>query len=78
MTERVKHQYLVECETEKFFQTPADKPRLRDMIANRVWEMDGIVHGTADVKIVGADVVIISRAEYEQMKAKIQHLESTQ
>lgn len=72
----MKHQFIVECDSEKNFNSKSGEQQLRDHIAGRLWEMDGIVHGTAVCRIVPAECVVVSRAEYESLQAKVQHYES--
>jgi hypothetical protein len=43
------------------------------MTAGRVWTIDGIMRDTACAKVIDRDVVVISKAEYEQLKAANRH-----
>lgn len=70
-----KHQFLVECECDGRFASNLGQADFQARVAGRVWTMDGVKANTACVKIVDKDVVVISRSEYEQMKATIAHLE---
>jgi hypothetical protein len=72
----MKHQFVIECETDKNFQTPVGARQLLDMTIGRVWEIDGVIHGSAVGFVVPKDRMIVSRVEYEAMQAKIHHYES--
>jgi hypothetical protein len=74
----MKHQFVIECDTDKNFQDANGSKRLADHVAGRLWEMDGVTHGTAVAKMVPKDCVIISRAEYEQLMASAEHVNSYQ
>lgn len=71
----MKQQFLVECEiaTTSVLASKVGYRGLPDQIADRVWRIDGIVHGSATCRRVGSDVVVISRVEYEELKARADH-----
>lgn len=71
----MKHQFIVEAECDGRFAA-RDGEELRDFAAERIWKLQGLIPNTVCTKVIDKDVVLISKAEYEQLKATIRHLEN--
>lgn len=65
----IVREFVLSVVTEAKFPHPESD--VGNLFAGRIWNMDGVVH--AECERLGADRVVISRAEYDQLRALKNH-----
>lgn len=75
----MKHQLILDIDVEERsqFASKGGATLLLDFVTERAWKIEGIAKNGVTGRIVGQDVVIVSKAEYEQLRARIAHNEKT-
>lgn len=63
------HKLIITVKTDNRFDRPTGQLQLRDMIADRIWRMDGVHHEGVDAALVGGNVAIVPVYELERLQA---------